>query len=348
MLNEHLLWQAVLARDIRWDGAFVYAVQSTRIYCRPTCPSRRPNRDRVTFFPAASAAEQAGFRACRRCRPASAATESAAIARVRRVCTAIAQHADARLTLPMLAKAARTSPHHLLRTFKQVLGITPREYADACRQGCLRSRLRDGASVAAATYDAGYGSSSRVYERANRTLGMTPRTYAEGASGMTVRFALAASPLGRILVASTDRGICRVTLGDDDRALEQGLRAEYPAAVLAPADPVLAEAVVRVIAALEPGAPDPRLPTDVRATAFQHLVWRQLQKIPRGSTRTYQQVAEAIGRPSAARAVARACATNPVAVIVPCHRVVRADGTLGGYRWGTHRKQAILRAERNR
>ena len=346
MLNEQLLWQAVVERDSRWDGAFVYAVTSTRIYCRPTCPSRRPHRDRVTFFAAAAAAEQAGFRACRRCGPSNAETESPAIARVRRVCMAIARRPDVRLTLPMLARTAKTSPHHLLRTFKQVLGITPREYASACREGCLRARLRDARRVTDATYEAGYGSGSRVYERSNQTLGMTPRTYAGGASGVTVRYAIVDGPLGHLLVAATSRGVCSIKLGDSAQHLERELRAEYPHAILAPADDDLAAAIVCVIDSLKPGAPDPRLPTDLRATAFQRLVWRELQRIPRGETRTYRQVAEAIGQPAAVRAVARACATNPVAVVVPCHRVVRADGTLSGYRWGAARKGTLLLIER--
>jgi AraC family transcriptional regulator, regulatory protein of adaptative response / methylated-DNA-[protein]-cysteine methyltransferase len=348
MLNEELLWQAVMARDSRWDGVFVYGVRSTHIYCRPTCPSRRPVRNRVTFFAAAAAAEQAGFRACRRCGPAAAASEPAHVARVRRVCTAIAQRPDVRLTLPMLARAARTSPHHLLRTFKQVLGITPREYASACREGCLRARLRDARTVTDATYEAGYGSGSRVYERSNRTLGMTPQTYAGGGTGVTVRYAIGDSPLGSLLVAATDRGVCSVKVGSDEADLEQQLKAEYPNAVFAPSNHTLADSMARVVAGLKPGAPDSRLPVDIRATAFQRLVWQQLQTIPRGETRTYQEVARAIGRPAAARAVARACASNPVALIVPCHRVIPAAGGSGGYRWGASRKRALLQAERDR
>ena len=347
MLNEHLLWQAVVDRDSRWDGAFVYGVKSTRIYCRPTCPSRRPHRDRVTFFAAAAAAEHAGFRACRRCGPSNAEMESPAVARVRRLCTAIAHQPDVRLTLPMLARAARISPYHLLRTFKQLLGITPREYASACREGCLRGHLRAARRVTDAAYEAGYGSGSRVYERSNRTLGMTPRTYADGGAGVTVRYAIADGPMGNLLVASTSRGVCSIKLGESVAELERALQDEYPRAVLAPADADLSAAVARVLKGLEPGAPDPRLPTDVRATAFQRLVWRELQRIPRGQTRTYHEVAQAIGHPTATRAVARACATNPLALVVPCHRVVRADGTPGGYRWGADRKRALLQAERS-
>ena len=346
MLNEELLWNAVLDRDSRWDGVFVYGVRSTGVYCRPTCPSRRPTRGRVQFFPASSAAEQAGFRPCRRCRPGLAPEALPAVERVRHACARIAAAPDERITLPALAKAARTTPHQLQRTFKQLLGISPREYADACREGCLRARLRQGRSVTDATYESGYGSGSRVYERSDATLGMTPATYAAGGSGVAVSYAIGSSALGPVLVAATPRGICSITLGDEPAALEKALRAEYPRAAIAPAGAPLRESVAAVLAAIAGHAPDPRLPTDVRATAFQKLVWRELQRIPRGETRSYQAVAKAIGRPAAARAVARACASNPVAVVVPCHRVVRGDGTPGGYRWGAERKRALLRAER--
>lgn len=346
MLNDELLWQAVAARDPQWDGVFVYGVPSTRIYCRPTCPSRRPKRPGVRFFAAAAAAEAQGFRACRRCHPAAAAAVPPPIDRVRRVCAAIAAHPDERVTLAVLARAVNVDPHHLLRTFKQVLGISPREYADAVRLGCLRTGLRAGNGVAAATYDAGYGSGSRVYERAPSTLGMTPAAYASGGKGVHVRYMMTGSPLGRMLVAATDRGICAVKLGEDDRTLESDLRREYPAAAISPDDSELAQWVSAVLDSLSPGAPDPRLPTDVRATAFQRLVWRELQRIPRGATRSYREIARRIGRPSAARAVARACASNPVALLVPCHRVVREDGALGGYHWGIQRKRALLDAER--
>jgi AraC family transcriptional regulator of adaptative response/methylated-DNA-[protein]-cysteine methyltransferase len=346
MLNEDILWQAVTSRDPQWDGAFVYAVPSTRIYCRPTCPSRRPRRPGVRYFAVPAAAEAEGFRACRRCDPAAAGALPAHVDRVRRVCAAIAARPDARVTLPVLARAVRIDPHHLLRTFKQVLGISPREYADAVRLGCLRAGLRSGNGVAAATYDAGYGSGSRVYERAPAALGMTPAAYAAGGKGANVRYLLTDSPLGRLLVAATPCGVCAVKLGDDDERLVSELRGEYPAAAVSPDDSELAGWVEMILDSLSPAAPDPRLPLDVRATAFQRLVWRELQRIPRGTTRSYREIARRIGRPTAARAVARACATNPVALVVPCHRVVRDDGGLGGYHWGVRRKRALLDAER--
>jgi AraC family transcriptional regulator of adaptative response/methylated-DNA-[protein]-cysteine methyltransferase len=345
VLNEAALWSAVRERDAAWDGVFVYAVRSTGIYCRPTCPSRRPGRAGVAFFALPAAAESAGFRACRRCHPRSTSAP-APVERVRKACVALAARRDGPVSLAALARIVGGNAHHLLRTFKRTLGISPREYADACRIGCLKEGLRAGAGVAGATYAAGYGSGSRVYERSSATLGMTPAAYARGGKGEAVEYVTVASPLGRLLVAATARGICAVKIGDSDAALERDLRSEYPAATVARADARLAAWVSRIVDSLSAGAPDPRLPTDVRATAFQRRVWRELQRIPRGATRSYKEVAERIGQPEAARAVARACAANPVALVVPCHRVVRTDGTSGGYRWGAGRKSALLEVER--
>ena len=348
MLDEEVLWIAVAGRDPRWDGAFVYGVSSTGIYCRPTCPSRRPGRERVRFFAAAPAAEAAGFRPCRRCRPESAGGIPPQVERVRRACRAIASHTGERFSLARLARLVGSNPQHLLRTFKRVLGVSPREYADACRMGCLRDGLRNGHGVAAATYDAGYGSGSRVYERARPMLGMTPAAYARGGMGETVKYIVVDSPLGHLLVAATPRGVCAVKIGASGAALESGLRREFPSAEIGSGDERLADYVRHIVAGFEPGGPDPRLPLDVRATAFQRRVWQELQNIPRGTTRSYREVAARLGRPTAARAVARACASNPVALVVPCHRVVRSDGALGGYHWGIGRKRALLDRERGR
>jgi AraC family transcriptional regulator, regulatory protein of adaptative response / methylated-DNA-[protein]-cysteine methyltransferase len=346
MLNEQVLWDAVLRRDPAWDGAVVYGVRSTGIYCRPSCPSRRPRPGGVRFFAAPSDARAAGFRACRRCHPDAEQAMPAALDRVRRACRAIAARPGRRLSLARLAGALEASPHHLLRSFKAAIGITPREYAEACRVGCLKRELRNGQDVTSAIYGAGYGSSSRVYEAARATLGMTPGAYARGGTGEAVEFAIVASPLGRLLVAATGKGVCAVALGDSDARLEAALRAEYPRATVTSGPARFQAWIGAIVAALEPGAPDVRLPLDVRATAFQRLVWRELQRIPRGTTRSYQEIARRIGRPGAARAVARACATNPVALVVPCHRVVREDGRPGGYRWGASRKRKLLDAER--
>jgi AraC family transcriptional regulator of adaptative response/methylated-DNA-[protein]-cysteine methyltransferase len=345
MLDEDVLWTAVNGRDARWDGTFVYGVASTGVYCRPTCPSRRPRRERVRFFAAASAAEAAGFRPCRRCRPQSPADVPPQVERVGRACRAIASDPGERLSLTRLARLVGGNPQHLLRTFKRVLGVSPREYADACRMGCLRDGLRNGNGVAAATYEAGYGSGSRVYERARPMLGMTPAAYARGGRGETVKYVVVDSPLGQLLVAATPLGVCAVTVGASSGALEAGLRREFPAAEIAIGDARLSKYVALIVGGLEAGAPDVRLPLHVRATAFQRRVWQELQKIPRGTTRSYQEVAARLGRPTAARAVARACASNPVALVVPCHRVVRSDGGLGGYHWGVERKRALLRQE---
>lgn len=345
MLDEDTLWTAVAGRDSRWDGAFVYAVASTGIYCRPTCPSRRPRRERVRFFAAAAAAEAAGFRACLRCGPQSTSRLPPQVERVRRVCETIAARREEKLSLPRLAGLVGGNPEHLLRTFKRVLGVSPREYADACRMGCLRDGLRNGNGVAAATYDAGYGSGSRVYERARPMLGMTPAVYADGGRGQRVKYVVVDSSLGSLLVAATDLGICAVRIGATESALAAQLRREFPSAEIGNGDAKLSGYVRQIVAGLEHGAPDARLPLDVRATAFQRRVWQELQTIPRGTTRSYQDVAARIGRPTAARAVARACASNPVALVVPCHRVVRSDGGLGGYHWGVARKRALLQAE---
>jgi AraC family transcriptional regulator of adaptative response/methylated-DNA-[protein]-cysteine methyltransferase len=345
MLNEDQLWTAVSARDAQWDGAFVYAVPSTRIYCRPTCPSRRPRRDGVRFFAAAALAEAAGFRACKRCRPAAHAADPR-VERVQRVCATIAARADEPLTLQALAKDVGSSPYHLLRTFQQTLGVSPREFMDACRMGCFKSELRSGRGVASATYAAGYGSGSRVYENARAKLGMTPAVYAAGGSGVSARFVSVECRLGVLLVAATDRGICAVKLGSNARTLEADLRREFPAAAMTLGDTRLRGWVEQILASLDPDAPDSRLPLDVRATAFQRTVWRELQRIPRGETRSYLEIATAIGRPTAARAVARACATNPVALVVPCHRVIPVNNGLGGYRWGRARKRVLLEGER--
>jgi AraC family transcriptional regulator, regulatory protein of adaptative response / methylated-DNA-[protein]-cysteine methyltransferase len=348
VLSEDRLWEAVQARDPRWDGVFVYAVPSTRIYCRPTCPSRRPRRTGVRFFAVPSAAESAGFRACRRCQPTTIGVLPANLDQVRRACALLTSRAASGIRLTALAQAVGASPYHLQRLFKRTLGVSPRDYAAACRVGLLKSHLQSGQRVADATYEAGYGSGSRIYERGSATLGMTPATYAAGGKGASVQYVIHDSPLGHLLVAATPRGVCAVKLGDRPRVLEDELRAEYPQATIARGDNRFREWVTAILRSVEPGAPDPRLPIDVRATAFQRLVWQELQQIPRGQTRSYQDVARRVGRPTAARAVAQACAANPVALLVPCHRVVQQNGGLGGYHWGVERKRALLKAEGSR
>lgn len=345
-LNEEACWDAVRARDARLDGAFVYGVRSTGIYCRPSCPSRRPvRRASVLFFPAIDAAEQAGFRACRRCRPGQNDRPQAA-SKIRLACDFIRRHSDEAVTLAALGRHVGMSPYHLQRTFSRLLGLSPRQFGEACRLAHLRAALKEGKPVTTAIYDVGYGSSSRVYERANSALGMTPATYRNGGRGMRIAFTIVDSPFGRLLIAATELGISSVKLGARDAALEADLRKEYPAASIE----CDAHAPVRwaraLVDHLQSGSPHLDLPLDVQATAFQWRVWRHLRTIPYGRTESYGEVARRIGRPSAARAVARACASNPVALVIPCHRVVEGSGGPGGYRWGIGRKQAILARER--
>ena len=338
-------WQAVLSHDAAQDGAFVYAVRSTGIYCRPSCPSRRPTRERVTFFLVPEAARHAGFRACRRCHP-DAMPVTPEVVLVQRVCAALQDtDAEGETTLASLGAALAISPFHLQRTFKRVMGITPRQYAEACRLDRFKAGLRAGDRVTDAIYDAGYGSASRLYERVTDHLGMTPGEYKRGGDGTVIRYALADCPLGRLLVAVTARGIGVVSLGDDDAALVDALAREYPGATRECDDAGLGVQVEAIVAHLRGDLPRLDLPLDVRATAFQWRVWEVLRAIPPGETRSYTQVATAIGQPTAARAVARACATNPAALVIPCHRVVREGGDLGGYRWGIDRKRALLARE---
>jgi AraC family transcriptional regulator of adaptative response/methylated-DNA-[protein]-cysteine methyltransferase len=351
------LWHAVQSRDRGADGEFVYAVRSTGVYCRPSCPSRKPRREQVVFFPLPEAAEQRGFRACRRCRPRTVRAQDPSTQAVARICreieSRIFSNADAgsgenRLTLAALSSTAGISPHQLERAFRRVMGITPRQYADAQRMRHLKSSLRKGDDVTTALYDAGYGSSSRLYERAPSHLGMTPATYRQGGAGMQIHYTIVASPLGRLLVGATSEGISALYLGEADAALESALRKEYPRAEIrrdTSGSKNLGGWVDQILAHLRGKEPQLDLPTDVQATAFQRRVWEELRRIPYGATRTYTEVARSIGRPAAIRAVARACATNPVSVVVPCHRVVRQDGNLAGYRWGLERKQALLEHE---
>ena len=344
--NDDARWLAVVAHERRADGLFVYAVNSTRIYCRPSCASRRPRRDRVAFFDSSADAAHAGYRACRRCRPDEAIAADPWIDKVRRACVYLA-NIDGHVSLARLAARLGGSPYHLQRSFKRLVGVTPREYADACRLQNVKRQLRKGAGVTTAMLEAGYGSSSRFYERAAPRLAMSPAVYRRGGAGIRVKYAIVDSPLGRLLVAATDRGVCAVFLGSSDAALERSLEREYPAATRRrDADASgLARWTTEILDRLAGRRPRLDLPLDVQATAFQWQVWTALVAIPHGDTRSYKEVAASIGRPAAVRAVARACAANPVALAIPCHRVVPAGGGTGGYRWGSGRKAALLAAE---
>jgi AraC family transcriptional regulator of adaptative response/methylated-DNA-[protein]-cysteine methyltransferase len=341
---EEQRWDAVMARDSAHDGAFVFAVATTGVYCRPSCPARRPRRENVTFFSRPEQAEKAGFRACLRCRPRSLSGNPQSDS-AKEICRYIELHIDEPITLEHLGKVFWQSPFHLQRRFKAALGITPREYADSCRLRLLKRNLQAGDNVTRAMYDAGYGSSSRLYEKTASQLGMTPDKYRRGAVAAAIRYACVESPLGRMLIAATERGICAIQFAPSDGELLDGLKREFPFATRKPDEGGLQAWVAVLLEKMTGRELDTDLPLDIRATAFQRRVWTYLQSIPFGSTRSYGEVAKAIGQPTASRAVARACATNPVAVAIPCHRVVREDGNISGYRWGVERKKTLLEME---
>jgi AraC family transcriptional regulator of adaptative response/methylated-DNA-[protein]-cysteine methyltransferase len=343
--DEETCWQAVERRDAQYDLRFFYAVRSTGIYCRPSCPSRRPRREQVNFCPTREAAQAAGFRPCKRCQPERDLSAQAEL--VQRAIQLI-ESAEVAPSLEALGRQLNASPFHLQRVFKAATGLSPRQYAAGLRAARLKEQLRGGQAVTSALYAAGYGSSSRLYEEAGARLGMTPSHYRSGGREMQIQFTLSDCPLGRMLVAATPSGVCAVSLGADDAGLESSLRAEYPGAQIEMAADGLRSEVASLLAYLNGRQPRLDLPLDVQATAFQLRVWEELRRIPYGETRTYTQVAEAIGRPKAVRAVANACASNPAALVTPCHRVIRGDGSLGGYHWGLERKKTLLSDERAR
>lgn len=343
-----LRWKALASRDSAADGTFVYAVTSTGIYCRPSCPSRRPRADRVRFFDTPGEARHAGFRACKRCQPDLAGLAQPGIDAVRRASAYLAAHADQTVTLDHLARVAAMSAHHLQRRFKAIVGLSPREFQSAVRAGKLRTSLRDGRDITTAIYEAGYGSPSRVYEAAPTGKGMSLSSYRRGGAGMHISYSTIASPIGQVLIAATENGVCAVKIGGTESSLAGELKREYPSAEIVENHKPKSEWVSAIAKHLRGDEPALDLPIDVQATAFQWKVWRALQRIPYGETRAYAEVAKSIGKPKAVRAVARACATNPVALVVPCHRVVPAAGGTGGYRWGKERKARLIQTEKNR
>lgn len=332
-----------MARDARQDGRFVFAVRTTGIYCRPSCPSRRPRRDSVEFFTTPNDAERAGYRACLRCKPTQISEQTQYVARARRMLDG----AETLVTLPELSKRVGVSPFHLQRMFKRATGLSPREYQSARRIQHVKSDLRKGDDVTTALYDAGFGSPSRLYEKAPQQLGMTPGTYRRGGAGAVITYTIAPTPLGRLLVAATERGLCSVRFGENATELESTLRNEFHAAELYRNDDAMKKYVEPLQAVIRGENTTVDLPLDVRATAFQMKVWEKLRQIPRGEKRSYSEVARSLGKPEAVRAVARACASNPVALAVPCHRVIRNTGDLAGYRWGVERKKKLLDRERS-
>lgn len=320
----------------------MFGVRTTGVYCRPSCPSRRPRRDAVEFFTSPQAAECAGYRACLRCKPTQVSEQAQYVLRARQ----LLDNSDRVLTLQELSRRVGVSAFHLQRLFKRATGLSPREYQAARRTQQVKARLREGADVTTSLYDAGYSSPSRLYESAGKQLGMTPATYGKGGAGESIAFTIADSPLGKMLVAATTRGLCAVRFGDEARLLEHELRQEFHAAEIRRNDAALREFATVILSVLTGPKTFIDLPLDIRATAFQLKVWSALRQIPAGETRSYSHVAAAIGDKSATRAVARACAANPVAVVIPCHRVVRENGDLAGYRWGVKRKEQLLSKER--
>ena len=343
MLERDVRWEALVARDPAADGSFVYAVKTTGVYCRPSCASRLPKPENVSFHADSSQAERAGFRPCKRCTPDGATRAAQEAAQLARACRSIEGSAGIPL-LSALAAEAGMSPFHFHRRFKAAIGVTPRAYAAAHRSERVRAELASKASVTEALYGAGYSSASRFYEQADAVLGMKPKSLRKGAPDVEVRFATGGCSLGTVLAAQTDRGVCAILLGDDPQQLAQELRRRFPSATLAE-EGSYKELLRRVIALIDHPQTGADLPLDIRGTAFQQRVWQALRRIPAGHTLSYTELAEAIGAPRAVRAVASACAANTLAVAVPCHRVVGKGGSLAGYRWGVERKQALLARE---
>ncbi len=344
-MENEIYWKAVQSNDKRFDGAFVYSVRTTGIYCRPSCSSRLPNRDNVEFFPDPAKAESRGFRACLRCRP----TSEKPLPQVRKVIDA-AELLESEETIPLDSLAAKVglSPAHFQKLFKELVGVSPKKFAEAKRIERFKRGIRDGGGVTDAMYDAGFGSSSRLYEGVSRKLGMTPGAYSKKGNNMKIEYTVADCELGKLLVAQTAKGVCAVAFGDDEAKLVADLEAEFSNAAIDSASDSLRKTVAAVVGSLSGSNRSLDLPLDLRATAFQLRVWEELRKIPYGETASYQEIAERIGNRNAVRAVARACATNRVALVIPCHRVVRKGGELSGYRWGVERKRVILRNEKER
>lgn len=342
--NHEACWQAVEDRDPNADGQFIYAVLSTGVYCRPSCPSRPARRENLRFFDTPAAAEQAGYRACLRCRPQDASAQTQQQLRIAEVCRMIEQ-AEHTPNLQELAAHANLSPHHLHRVFKQTTGLTPKAYANAVRQRRLADTLNTTQSVTAAAFAAGFASGSRFYASSDSLLGMTPSQYRAGGSSQQIKYTLAPCSLGLVLAAFSGKGICAILLGDQADDLTADLLHRFPAAECLLAPDELGNVIQQVVSLIEQPTTALDLPLDIRGTVFQRQVWQALQQIPLGETANYSDIAARIGSPRAVRAVASACAANPLALVVPCHRVLRRDGALSGYRWGLERKQALLDRE---
>ena len=343
-METEVYWRAVQERDARFDGAFVFAVKTTGIFCRPSCTARPAKRDNVEFFEAAERAELSGFRACLKCRPKQIDRTDPQVETVLKAIELISE--DTEMSLDNVSSKIGMSAYHFQRTFKEIIGVSPKKYAEAKRMEKFKDELRSGSDVVTAMYEAGYGSSSRLYEKAAAKLGMTPAVYKKGGKGMNINYVITDCELGKLLVARTKRGICSVTFGDDTDAMREALNEEYPNAEISADDKDLKNAVDAILKYLAGKNKRLVLPLDLQATAFQLQVWDFLRKIPYGETRSYSEVAEAIGDKKKVRAVAQACAKNRVAMVIPCHRVVASDGKLSGYRWGVERKKRLLENEK--
>ena len=342
--NANQKWSLVLARDAKADGRFVYAVKSTGVFCRPSCPSRRPRPENVEFFDSPAEAQRAGYRACRRCTPLERNPQAR---KIEAACRYIDENLDVTLTLTAISRHVEISPFHFQRLFKRVLGISPRQYQQTRRAGKFRQALLGEGRVTDAIYEAGYSSSSRAYEGIPAQLGMTPSAFRRKGAGVAIRYTLLTTELGKLLIATTPRGVCSVRFGESDAALLRELKNDFAAAAVSRDDEGLRPLAAQVAQLLNGTAAAPNIALDIQGTAFQQLVWQALRRIPAGETRSYAEVASLIGRPKAVRAVANACASNPVAVVVPCHRVVQKNGNMAGYRWGIKRKTALLETEQS-
>jgi AraC family transcriptional regulator of adaptative response/methylated-DNA-[protein]-cysteine methyltransferase len=344
LLTEDEKWAAVLTRNIKFNGILVFGVRSTGIYCKPSCPAKRPKREQVRFFSNSVEAELEGFRPCKRCHPQNGGLSSSESEWVHRVCNYIEANLSEKITLSTLGVYAGVSPYHLQRTFKRVVGLSPRQYAEARRLGKMKRSLRNGETVTKALYAAGFSSRSRYYEKKNQ-IGVNAGTLRRGGAGLQIDYTIIDCPLGRLLIGATERGVCAVSMGDTDEKAKAGLSEDYPLAEVRRNDEGMLRWVSDFMEYFSGQRFDLNLPVDVQATAFQWRVWKEIQSIPYGSTTTYSKIARSMGAPESTRAVARACATNRVSLVIPCHRVVGQDGGLRGYRWGKQRKQALLSLE---
>jgi AraC family transcriptional regulator, regulatory protein of adaptative response / methylated-DNA-[protein]-cysteine methyltransferase len=343
--TDEIRWNAVVAKDRHADGQFFYSVRTTGVFCRPSCPSRLARRENVAFHSTCDAAEAAGFRPCKRCRPREASQSERDAALIARACSFI-ETSEAPPRLAALAAAAGLSPFHFHRVFKAITGLTPKGYADAHRADRIRKALPASKTITGAIYDAGFNSNGRFYASSNHVLGMTPRRYRAGGERLQIRFAIGECSLGSILVAATDKGVCAILMGSDPHLLVRQLQDRFAKAELIGGDASFEKLVAQVIGFVEQPRLGLDLPLDVRGTAFQQRVWKALRRIGVGKTASYGEIAARIGRPTAIRAVAQACGANMIAVAIPCHRVIRTDGQISGYRWGVQRKQALLERER--